>query len=68
MVRDLLTGCREKLTLQGASWFSAGCPRESASCRQRGASNKHGGLQHLGQGTRGTGLSAGHSLGLGNDP
>lgn len=62
MVRDLPADCREKLTRQEACWFSAGCSWESAPHRWK-ASNKHGGLQHLGQGTRGPVLSAGHSLG-----
>lgn len=45
-----------------------GAPANLLPADREGASNKHGGLQHLGQGTRGTGLSAGHSLALGNDP
>jgi len=34
VVRDLPIDCREKLTLQGACWFSARCSWESASHRQ----------------------------------
>lgn len=40
-----------------------GAPGNLLPTDKRGASNKHGGLQHLGQGTRGPVLSAGHSLG-----
>lgn len=68
VAQDLPTDCREELTLQGASWFNAGCSWDSAYYRWRGASNKRDGLQHLGQVTRGTVLSGGCSLGLGNDP